>query len=295
MATPVKERRVEAAPVRPVRLGPRGVVVERLGDGTLHLTSPHTLAPYPAKLTERLEHWAATAPGRTYLAQRDATGNWRKVSYGEALAAVRSIGAALLARGLSPERPLAILSGNDIEHALLGLAAMYVGVPYAPVSPAYALISNDFGKLRYIFDLLTPGLVFAADGAAYRRAIEAVVPPDLEIMVTRNPLPGRPSALLESLLAPAATADAEAAHAAVGPDTIAKFLFTSGSTGTPKAVINTQRMLCSNQAMLAAGFRFLEDEPPVVVYWLPCSHTCGGNNNFNMVLSSGGTLHIDDG
>ena len=156
MATRVKQRRAEAAPappVRPVRLGPRDVVVERRGDGTLHLTSPHALAPYPAKLTERLEHWAATAPGRTYLAQRDATGNWRKVSYGEALAAVRRIGAALLARGLSPERPLAILSGNDIEHALIGLAAMYVGVPYAPVSPAYALISNDFGKLRYIFDL----------------------------------------------------------------------------------------------------------------------------------------------
>jgi feruloyl-CoA synthase len=298
MATPVKQRRVEAdqaPPVRPVRLGPRDVVVERRGDGALHLTSPHPLAPYPAKLTERLEHWAATAPDRTYLAQRDAAGNWRKVSYGEALAAVRRIGAALLARGLSPERPLAILSGNDIEHALLGLAAMYVGIPYAPVSPAYALISNDFGKLRYIFDLLTPGLVFVADGAAYRRAIEAVVPPDVEVVVTRNPLPGRPSALFESLLAPAPTAEADAAHAAVGPDTIAKFLFTSGSTGTPKAVINTQRMWCSNQAMILSQLAFFTDEPPVIVDWSPWHHTAGGNHNFGFVLYNGGTLYIDEG
>src|SRR5262245_5519431 len=297
MATPVKQRRAEAAPappVRPVRLGPRDVVVERRADGTLHLTSPHPLAPYPEKLTERLEHWATTAPGRTYLAQRDATGNWRKVSYGEALAAVRRIGAALLARGLSAERPLAILSGNDIEHALLGLAAMYVGIPYAPVSPAYALISNDFGKLRYIFDLLTPGLVFAADGAAYRRAIEAVVPPDAEVVVTRNPLPGRPSALFESLLAPAA-ADADAAHAAVGPDTIAKFLFTSGSTGTPKAVINTQRMWCSNQAMILSQLAFFADDPPVIMDWSPWHHTAGGNHNFGFVLHNGGTFYIDEG
>jgi feruloyl-CoA synthase len=298
MPTPVKQRRAEAAPappVRTVRLGPRDVVVERRSDGTLHLTSPHALAPYPEKLTERLEHWAATAPARTYLAQRDAAGNWRKVSYGEALAAVRRIGAALLARGLSPERPLAILSGNDIEHALLGLAAMYVGIPYAPVSPAYALISNDFGKLRYIFDLLTPGLVFAADGAAYRRAIEAVVPPDVEVVVTRNPLPGRPSALFESLLAPAATAGADAAHATVGPDTIAKFLFTSGSTGTPKAVINTQRMWCSNQAMILSQLAFFGDEPPVIVDWSPWHHTAGGNHNFGFVLYNGGTLYIDEG
>jgi len=298
MATPVIERRVEAPPaqpVRPVRLGPRDVLVERRSDGALHLTSPHALAPYPEKLTQRLEHWAATAPGRTYLAQRDATGNWRRVSYGEALAAVRRIGAALLARGLSPERPLAILSGNDIEHALLGLAAMYVGVPYAPVSPAYALISNDFGKLRYIFDLLTPGLVFAADGAAYRRAIEAVVPPELEVVVTRNPLSGRSSALFESLLAPTATADADAAHAAVGPDTIAKFLFTSGSTGTPKAVINTQRMWCSNQAMILSQLAFFADEPPVIVDWSPWHHTAGGNHNFGFVLYNGGTFYIDEG
>src|SRR5262247_4755741 len=166
MATPVKARRPEAAsaPVRAVRLGPRDVVCERRPDGTIHLTSPHPLASYPAKLTERLEYWAAAAPERTYLAQRAAASGWRKISYGATLEQVRRIGAALQRRDLSPERPVAILSGNDIEHALIGLAAMYVGIPYAPISPAYSLISQDFGKLRHVFELLTPGLVFAGDG-----------------------------------------------------------------------------------------------------------------------------------
>ncbi len=295
MAAPVKERRPEAAPVRPVRLGPRDVVVERRPDGAVHLKSPHALAPYPAKLTERLEYWAATAPGRVYLAQRDATGGWRKLTYAETLEKVRCIGAALLQRELSPERPIAILSGNDIEHALFGLAAMYVGVPYAPVSPAYSLISHDFGKLRSIVELLTPGLIFTADGEPYRRAIEAVVPPDVEVVVARNPLPGRPTTLLQTLLTPAATTDADAAHARVRPDTIVKFLFTSGSTGTPKAVINTQRMWCANQAMILSQLAFFEDDPPVIVDWSPWHHTAGGNHNFGFVLYNGGTLYIDEG
>src|SRR5215510_5338470 len=192
MATPVKARRPEAAPapVRAVRLGPRDVVCERRPDGTIHLTSPHPLASYPAKLTERLEYWAAVAPERIYLAQRTAASGWRKMSYGETLEQVRRIGAALLRRDLSPERPVAILSGNDIEHALIGLAALYVGIPYVPISPAYSLISQDFGKLRHVFELLTPGLVFAGDGKAFGRAIESVVPPEIEVIVTRNP-PGK--------------------------------------------------------------------------------------------------------
>jgi feruloyl-CoA synthase len=297
MAAPVKERRATtapAAPLRPVRLGPRDVVVERRPDGTIHLRSPHALAPYPEKLTERLEHWAATAPERTFLAQRDATGGWRKLSYGETLAMVKRIGTTLLARDLSSERPVVILSGNDIEHALIGLAAMYVGIPYAPISPAYSLISSDFGKLRYIFDLLTPGLVFAADGNAFRRAIDAVVPPATEVVVARNPLASRPSTPFEALLAATPTG-ADAAHARVGPDTIAKLLFTSGSTGTPKAVINTQRMWCSNQAMILSQRAFFADEPPVIMDWSPWHHTAGGNHNFGFVLYNGGTFYIDEG
>jgi feruloyl-CoA synthase len=296
MATQVKARRSETAgaAVRAVHLGPSDVVSERRGDGTTLLRSPHPLAPYPAKLTERLEYWAATAPARTFLAQRTGSG-WRKLGYGETIDCVRRIGAALLQRDLSPERPLVILSGNDIEHALLGLAAMYVGIPYAPVSPAYALISNDFGKLRSIVDLLTPGLVFAADGQTYARAIEAAVPAHVEIVVTRNPIAGRPTTWFETLLAPTATGAAEAAHAEVGPDTIAKFLFTSGSTGMPKAVINTQRMWCSNQAMILSQLAFFADEPPVIVDWAPWHHTAGGNHNFGFVLYNGGTLYIDEG
>src|SRR5262245_29276920 len=288
----LKAHRAEAAAVRAVRLGPRDVVSERRSDGTILLTSLHALAPYPSKLTERLEYWAAAAPARTFLAQRAASG-WRKLGYGETLACVRRIGAALLERDLSPERPLVVLSGNDIKHALIALAATYVGIPYAPVSPAYALISNDFAKLKSIIALLTPGLVFAADGEAYARAIAAAVPADAEIVVTRNPLPG--TTLFETLLAPTATDAADAAHARTGPDTIAKFLFTSGSTGTPKAVINTQRMCCANQAMILSQLAFFADEPPVIVDWAPWHHTAGGNHNFGFVLYNGGTLYIDEG
>ena len=223
------------------------------------------------------------------------TGGWRKLTYAETLERVRRIGAALLQRELSPERPVAILSGNDIEHALIGLAAMYVGVPYAPISPAYSLISQDFGKLRSIIDLLTPGLVFAADGEPYRRAIEAVVPPGVEVVVGRNPLPGRPTTLLQTLLAAPTTSAADTAHAEVGPDTVVKFLFTSGSTGTPKAVINTQRMWCSNQAMILSQLAFFADDPPVIVDWSPWHHTAGGNHNFGFVLYNGGTMYIDEG
>jgi feruloyl-CoA synthase len=282
-------------PVRPVRLGPRDVVVERKPDGTIHLHSPHPLTPYPAKLTERLEHWAQAAPQRIFLAQRDDAGNWRTISYGETLAQVRRIGAALLERDLSAQRPIVILSGNDIEHALLGLAANYVGIPYAPISPAYSLISQDFGKLKSIIELLTPGLVFSADGADYRRAIAAAVPPDVEIVIGRNALPGRASTPFAALTEERSMAAADAAHAAVNGDTIAKFLFTSGSTGTPKAVINTQCMWCANQAMILSQLAFFADEPPVIVDWAPWHHTAGGNHNFGFVLYNGGTFYIDEG
>ena len=283
--------------MRPVRLGPRDVVSEHRADGTIRLRSPHPLPPYPEKLTQRLEHWAAAAPERTFMAQRDAAGGWRTISYRKTLERVRSIGAALLTRDLSPERPIVILSGNDIEHALLGLAAIHVGIPYAPVSPAYALISNDFGKLKYIIGLLTPGLVFASDGDLFRRAIEAALPDDVEVVVARNPIVRQTGAMATPFdaLWIEPPASVEAAHAKVGPDTIAKLLFTSGSTGTPKAVINTQRMWCSNQAMILSQLAFFADEPPVIVDWAPWHHTAGGNHNFGFVLYNGGTLYIDEG
>src|ERR1700678_1257667 len=177
-------------PLRPVKLGPPDVTVERRSDGTIILRSPHPLRPYPKNLTERLVHWAETAPDRVFIAQRDSAGGWRALTYAQTLASVRSIAAALLQRDLSPERPIAILSGNDIEHALLGLAAMHVGIPYAPISVPYSLMSQDFGKLKSIIGLLTPGLVFAANGTAFARAIAAAVPSGTEIVVTTAPSNG---------------------------------------------------------------------------------------------------------
>jgi feruloyl-CoA synthase len=282
-------------PLRQVLLGPADVVIERRSDGTIVLRSPHPLPPYPRNLTERLVHWADAAPERVFLAQRDAAGAWRTLTYAEALTKVRAIAAALLARGLSAERPIAILSGNDIEHALLGLAAMHVGIPYAPISVPYSLLSKDFGKLKTIIEVLAPGLVFAANGAAFARAIAAAVPPGVEVAVTANPPSDRPATLFAELAKMQPTPAVESAHAKVGPDTIAKILFTSGSTGQPKGVVNTQLMLCANQAMIRCGLAFVADEPPVIVDWLPWNHTFGSNHNFNLVLHNGGSLYIDDG
>jgi feruloyl-CoA synthase len=284
-----------AAPLRPVRLGKLDVVLEKGADGVMHIRAAQPLGKYHRKLSDALEHWAKTAPERTFIAQRDSQGDWRKLSYAQVLSDVRRIGAALLRRGLSPDKPIVVLSGNDIEHALLGLAATYAGIPYAPISPAYSLMSSDFGKLRMLIELLTPGLVFVNDGGPFARALHAAVPDETELVVARNPPGDRKTTLFSDLLGAPDDASINAAHDAVTPDTIVKFLFTSGSTGSPKAVINTHRMLCSNQAMLASGFAFVTDEPPVVVDWLPWSHTFGSNHNFNMVLTYGGSLYIDEG
>jgi feruloyl-CoA synthase len=282
-------------PLRPVRLGNLDAAVERRADGAILMRSRQTLQSYPDGITERLAHWAEAAPDRIFLAQRDATGSWRTLTYGTTFAQVRAIAAALLGRNLSTERPIVILSGNDLEHALLGLAAMHVGIPYAPISVPYSLVSQDFKKLKGIIELLTPGLVFAADGVMFARAIAATVSADVEVVAAINPGDSRPATPFAKLLSTAPTGAVEAAHAKVGPDTIAKFLFTSGSTGQPKGVINTQRMLCSNQAMLRSSLAFLADEPPVLVEWPPWNHTFGGNHDFNLVLFNGGSFYIDEG
>jgi feruloyl-CoA synthase len=297
---PAKSRPTPSRPpLRPAKLGPADVVVERRADGAILMRSPHPLPRHPQKLTERLTHWAAAAPDRVFLAQRDAqksTGSgWRTLTYAQTLAAVRAVAAALLQRDLSAERPVAILSGNDIEHALLGLAAMHVGIPYAPISVPYSLLSQDFGRLKAIMAVLSPGLVFASNGKAFARAIAAAVPGDAEVVIAADPLDERPSTAFAALTSTAATTAVDAAHGKVGPDTIAKFLFTSGSTGQPKGVINTQRMLCANQAMIGAGLALLRDEPPVILDWLPWNHTFGSNHNFGLVLDNGGSLYIDEG
>jgi feruloyl-CoA synthase len=272
--------------------------VERRADGATVLRSTEALGAYPTRLTDRLEQWAREAPSRSFVARRDPAvpggGDWVRIGYGDMLERAVRIGQALVERGLSPERPIVILSDNDLEHLSLALGAMWVGVPFVPVSSAYSLIAQDPSKLRHIVGTVTPGLIFAS-GPEYARAIEAVAGADVEAVLTHGAVPGRATTPFASLLAAPPSAGADAAHARVDADTIAKFLFTSGSTKHPKGVINTQRMLCANQQMLAQTLAFLTDEPPVLVDWLPWNHTFGGNHNVGITLYNGGTLYIDDG
>ncbi len=267
---------------RKVSLGPAQVAFELDARGGVRLRSPAALNPYPARLTERLLRWAKECPERTFVAKRTPDGDWRRISYGEALATARSLGQGLLERGLSAERPLMILSENDLEHAMLTLAALHVGVPFVPVSPAYSLVSQDYGKLRHAVQLMTPGLVFASD-RKYAKAIAAAVPAATEVEFELRRLMRDRTAMVD------------AAHAAIRPGSIAKFLLTSGSTGMPKAVIHTQEMLTSNLQMIVDCLPFLAEEPPVLVDWLPWNHTFGGSHNFGLTLYNGGTLYIDEG
>ena len=266
----------------------------RAPDGVERLRSTTALDPYPERFTDRLEHWAGADPQRTLVARRVGGGDWRRIGYAQMLGRARAIGQALVDRGLSAERPVAILSGNDLEHLSLALGAMWAGVPYVPVSPAYSLVSQDYGKLRHVLGSVTPGMVFAS-GADYATAIRAVVDPDVEVVLTEGRVDGRGVTPFDALLVTVPGAGVDAAHAQVGPDTIAKFLFTSGSTRVPKGVINTHRMLCANQQMIRQALAFLADEPPVMVDWLPWNHTFGGNHNTGIAIYNGGTLYIDDG
>jgi feruloyl-CoA synthase len=252
------------------------------------------LGAYPLRFTEYLVHWANERPDDVFLAQRRADGEWRKLSYSAAYEQVRRIANALLQRGLSAERPLMILSSNSIEHALLTLAAMHVGIPAAPVSPAYSLLDPETARLRHAVALLTPGLVYAEDAVAFDRAIVQAVPAATEVVALSGRFTARSHTLFASLM-DGKSAVVDHAHQAVTADTIAKFLFTSGSTRMPKAVINTHRMLSCNQQMYAQCYPFLRAEPPVLVDWLPWHHTAGGNANMGTVLANGGALYIDAG
>lgn len=285
--------------LRAVKLRTSKARMKRRADGAYIITPDEPLGNYPRVLTERLVHWARVAPDRVFVAKRGADGAWRYVSYAEALKKVRILGQALLDRGLSAERPVAILSENDIEHLLLMLAGIHVGVPTASIAPAYSLLSKDFAKLRHVMRILTPGMVFTASAAQYRQAIAATVPRDAEVVSTEatgeSGNDARGATRFDELAATVPTEAVDRAHATIQADDAAKFLFSSGSTGVPKAVINTHRMICSNQQMILQGFCFLSEEPPVLVDWLPWNHTAGGNHNTGMTLYNGGTLYIDDG
>ncbi len=249
---------------------------------------------YPARSMDVLEHWAKTAPDRILIARRLDDGDWQSLTYGEMLTRVQRVAAGLLGRGLSAERPIVILSGNSIEHLVLAFAAAWAGIPYCAVSPSYSLSSGELAKLRYVFGLLTPGLVAAFDSATFARAVTQVVPPDALLLADTDRIGDREASTLEALETTPGNELVDA-HSKTGPDSVVKFLLTSGSTGEPKAVITTERMLCSNAVMLRQALPFLVNEPPVIVDWLPWNHTFGGSHNVGLVLLNGGSFYIDDG
>lgn len=264
-------------------------------DGACIVRCAEALQPSARCTGEYLEHWAKFAPDRPFLLERSEHGRWQGVTYAEALNCVYTLAAWLLEQGLSAERPVVILSENSVEHALLTLACLHVGIPVAPISPAYSLMSKDFGKLKACIGLLRPGLIYAADEARFGDALSAISALHDANVVVAGAASGSGVRSFESLIASRLDGSAvAAAFAEITPETVAKFLFTSGSTGEPKAVINTHGMLCSNQRAIAQLWPFIE-RTPVLVDWLPWHHTFGGNHNFNVVLANGGTLYIDRG
>ncbi|MCW5730301.1 MAG: AMP-binding protein [Alphaproteobacteria bacterium] len=287
--------RAAKAPFRHVNMATPAVDVERRPDGVLILRSPRPLGSYRRNIVEYLRHWSEAAPDRVMLAERDASGEWRRLTYAEVRAHVDRIAASLMARGLGPGRPAMILSGNSIAHAELALACMSVGVPVAPLSVAYSLASQDLVKLRHCFDLVRPALVLVQSGRLFRRALAALDLAGVELVAVNEPPEGIPATSFASLLEGVPGADLEERFASLGPDTVAKILFTSGSTGMPKGVINTQRMLCANQRMAEIYAIPDPDNPPVLLDWLPWNHTMGGNFHFNACMRQGGTYHIDGG
>ncbi|SMQ85339.1 4-coumarate--CoA ligase [Devosia lucknowensis] len=285
---------VKATPIRSVRLGNMSAAAENRADGTTIIRSVDALGPYPRAIVDALEAWADTTPDAILIADRDGAG-WRELSYADVMARIPPLAQALLDAGLSPERPLMILSGNEVEHFLLGMAAIWVGIPYAPISPAYSLVSTDFGKLRHIAGLLTPGMIYASDGDRFAPAIAAVFGADVPLVVRTNPAPGRRATRFDTLLATPVTDAVAKAHAAITADTVAKVLFTSGSTGLPKGVVTTNRMMACNQQMIRQALAFLEDEPPVLLDWMPWNHVAGGSHNTGIAIYNGGSFYIDDG
>ncbi|MDP1966275.1 MAG: AMP-binding protein [Reyranella sp.] len=288
---------VVKVPFKPIEFLSRDIKVERRGDGTVVLQSNHPLKSYARHIPALLAKWAAEAPDRLWLAQRRGPDrDWLKLPYAEAKKQVDAVTQALLDRGFGPDKPVMILSSNSIEFALLTMAAMQARAPVAPVSPAYSVMSQDHAKLKYVFDLIKPGLVFVQNGEIYARALAALDLEGVLLVHVDKPPPRMQSLPWSELLATKATDAVAQSIALIEPRTVGKFLFTSGSTGLPKAVINTQEMMCANVAMMSMSrVRKPEDPSPVMLDWLPWNHTMGGNATFQGNLNEGGTTWIDDG
>lgn len=284
--------------LRPVKVWQPDVIMEQRDDGTMLVRQSGPLPGYPDRLSDRILYWAQAAPDRVWMAERSdapgAEGGWRRCSYGALAEHLSSVGSALLQLGLSVERPLLILSGNGLDHAIAALSAQHVGIASAALAPAYSLL-GDCGKLRDIAQQITPGAIFVDDTAPYAEAIAAVVAPDIPVIACSGALPDREVLAWAEILKTRPTDAAQKALAQTGPDTIAKFMFTSGTTGSPKAVIQTQRMLCSNMEMVRDCYAFMAEEPPILLDWAPWNHVASGNKVFNMALYNGGTYYIDGG
>lgn len=274
---------------------PHKVDREERADGTILLTSGYDLAE-PARTTgEWLHMWAERAPYRVAVSERPASGpGWRNLTYGELLEQVRAVASCLVARGLGQDDTIAILSGNGLDHLILSLAAQYVGVPVVPLAEQYALIEEAHGRLVYVLNRITPKMAFVDDATRYASALGLPELDGVEIVACRGAC-SRDLTMMEALLAGDDSVDVDAAHAQVGPDTLAKILFTSGSSSDPKGVLTTHRMMCVNQAQIVTVLPFLRDHPPRITDWLPWNHVFGGSHNVNMMLANGGTLTIDSG
>jgi feruloyl-CoA synthase len=284
-------------PFRSIEFLSREVSLDRRADGSIILKSNHELKPYQKCVPAFLTRWAQEAPERVWLAQRRGPQRaWFKVTYAEAKRQVDAVTQALLDRGFGPDKPVMILSSNSIEFALLTMAAMQARAPVAPVSPAYSLMSQDHAKLRYVVDLIRPGLVFVQDGEVYARALAALDLTGVLLVHADRAPPQMQSLPWSELVATRPTAGVAQSIELIEPETVGKLLFTSGSTGLPKAVINTQKMMCANLSMgQMARVRRPGDPPSVMLDWLPWNHTMGGNATFQGNLADGGTTYIDDG
>ena len=275
---------------RTTNFKPHNVIRENRADGTILLRSAEPLSEVDGTTGDWLHRWAKEAPDRTFIAERHGAG-WREENYGETLEKVRAIASSLLGRGMGPDTPLLIMSGNGVDHGLLVLAAQYVGIPTVPVAEQYSLIHGAHGRLRHAIELVRPRMAYVVDATQYGEALAMDALDGIEVIATRADAKTTPFAdMLKG-----DRADVDVARAKVGPDSVVKLLMTSGSTSSPKAVMTTHRMMCTNQVQLADAMPFLRARPPRIVDWLPWNHVFGGSHNFNMMLANGGSLYIDDG